>query len=645
MRVQAPASGAASQAMDLNGNPIVPASGDEVTLPEDWSRTKQKTAQLMFQVPRVVAMPRNPVSEGAAPIFSAAINHTLKEVSAAHMVDECLADVINACGICVSVVGYETSTRTVDIPQPNQADGSPTPPKSMPEIVAARYTMNRLSLADFLWPAEFRVSNWDKSPWLGYKTYVPTETVKNNPKWKEKLGDGFVGGMSGAPGGLLHHLAEDLLPVEMREQASADYTGVTVVWYNRKFLDPTAHPDELWTIVFVDGHDEPVEDAPTLWQKWVPADANGPGRYLGITKKPIRVETLVYVSDMAVPPSDSEAGRPSVREQMRARSQMLRQRDHAIPIRWYDTNRIDEEVAEQLKNGTWQDMIPMNGPGDRAIGEVARASYPKENWEFLNISKSELDSAWSLSRNGQGQMNTGRRSAEEVKTAQGATDTRLAYEKNRIERFILGNVEVLAGLMQMFHTQTDYVLLVGQDGVQRLSEWNAAKIPGQFAFELVPDSSEHLDIDVRIARALKLYNLAANSPSIRRQAIEKELIELMGFDPAKVQMEPTPGTDKPNWSQRLDGADLMNPIALAIMLKSSGIKLLPEEIAEAQKIILSASTPAPTAVAAPPPPAQPGNPEMVPPTQPAGAPAQVTPPNTSEPILKRAEGGARLMGE
>ena len=58
-RVQAPYGVTVSKHLDLNAQPIVQNAGTEVTVPEDWSRTKQKTAQLMFQVPRVVALPLN----------------------------------------------------------------------------------------------------------------------------------------------------------------------------------------------------------------------------------------------------------------------------------------------------------------------------------------------------------------------------------------------------------------------------------------------------------------------------------------------------------------------------------------------------------------------------------------------------------
>ncbi len=199
-----------------------------------------------------------------------------------------------------------------------------------------------------------------------------------------------------------------------------------------------------------------------------------------------------------------------------------------------------------------------------------------------------------------------------------------------------GNVEVLAGLMQLFHTKLDYVELVGPDGVGVLEAWNRDKIAGEFAFELVPDSSEHLDVDTKIGRVLKMYNLMANSSSIRKSALEKELIEYMGFDPAKLMnTQPPEHTDPPNVSFRFNGADLLNPLATAIMQKG-GITISMQDIQQAQALIHAASAPAPVPPGQPMPP-QPGAPPAPPPPGPP-----VTPPDVNQPILKRAEGGARL---
>jgi hypothetical protein len=623
---------------------------DRVAVAEDWSRTKQKTAQLMFQVPRVIAKAQHPDAEQGAPIFSAKLNQMLGDtgVKAAFMIDECLADVINAAGIMASVVTYENTTETKSVPDPAKvqellAQGAQMPaiqqavkdgtlPIAMvpqTDIIAQWYTLNRLSPSELLWPAEFKSSDWDKSPWLGYDSAMPTTEVlrKWGPDGSKKLPEGWK-----PSGSRPDTLADDLMTADQKPEFGSDYTKVSIIYYKGMHYRPDVkHPDCIYTMIFVEGCDQPVVDEPCKWQKWIEPTPAFEGHYVGITDFPIRVDTLVYVSDLATPPSDSEAGRPQVRQLMRFEEQQLKQRDHSIPVRWFDSNLVDEDVQEQLKNGTYQDWIPMNGPGDRAVGEVARANYPRENMEFERQASARLDRSWSMSNNQMGTMNSGRRSAKEAGIVADAADVRLEYEKNRVERFLLGNVRVLAGLMQMFETRTSYVQMVGEKNADRLMAFNNSMIANKYAFELIPDSSEHLDVETKINRALKTYNLMANSQGFNKSAMEKEILELMGYDPARFVAPPVEGKpDAPNLSFRFSGEDIAsNPIALAVMI-ANGYKITPELLKTAQLIIESAHVPAPSHVKVGEPPATPDSP--------------VTPPDANEPILKRSESGERLMG-
>jgi hypothetical protein len=624
-------------------------TSDTVAVPEDWARTKQKIAQLMFQVPKIILTPKSPERAPAAPIFQAVLNHKLHhEIKAEVMLDECLADVVNASGLMVSKVGIDIYTEPKEVPavdlsqlppevQAQLLQSGEVPMETVEQTIAQRYRWDRISPAAFLWPAEFTGSDWDAAPWLGHETWLLVEEARK----QFKLPEDFEPPTESKP-----QLLSESVRETPRQESATGYVKVQEVWYKAYLYDTDAvHPDHIRRIVFIDGVDAPVihEDSP--WQRWVEpsidqqAGVEKPGSYVGARKLPIRVATLTYVSDLAVPPSDTRAGRPQVRELSRSRSQMLRQRSRSIPMRWADPNRIDADIFERIQNGDWQDIIPISGRGDGAIGEVARANYPRENFTFQNIIGQDLDRAWSLSNNQLASQADSNRSATEANLIQSAANTRLEYEKARVARYVIGGVEVLAGLVQMFTDHAEYVELVGPDGAKRMEVWDQSTTAGEWVFDIVPDSGDRIDPTVRQERILKLYNLAANDPTINREALTRQLVESYGMDPTLVMKQaPPPKPDDPNISYRFSGEDLLNPMAVALLLKAHP-DFGPQQIQAAATMIQDAMRQMQTPQQPPQPPqGGPGGP----PPGPGGQPPPVEPPDTVSPILKRAVDGSRM---
>ena len=128
------------------------------------------------------------------------------------------------------------------------------------------------------------------------------------------------------------------------------------------------------------------------------------------------------------------------------------------------------------------------------------------------------------------------------------------------------------------------------------------------------------------------------SPNAIGAAMDAEMVRLHGYDPAQfIKEAPPPAPEPPNVSFRFSGEDLINPIALALALKS--YPLTPEDIAAASMMVKDAVAqqnrmPPPeimdgTHVA-------PGG-SQAPPT--VSDPNAVEPPETVEPILKRSVTG------
>src|SRR5690349_10439144 len=90
---------------------------DEVLVPVDWSRTRNKIAQLFFQVPKIVLFPRAPQWRPVTPLVSAVVNYQLaEEMHAEETVEEVLGDAINAAGIGIAYLSYEAEFEPEQVP-------------------------------------------------------------------------------------------------------------------------------------------------------------------------------------------------------------------------------------------------------------------------------------------------------------------------------------------------------------------------------------------------------------------------------------------------------------------------------------------------------------------------------------------------
>jgi len=323
--------------------------------------------------------------------------------------------------------------------------------------------------------------------------------------------------------------------------------------------------------------------------------------------------TLTSVSDEAVPPSDSEMGRPQVRELNESRSQMIQQRKHSAPMRWFDVNMVDDIIADQMEKGTYQGMVPMNGPGDRSIGEVARANYPRETFEFQRIIEADLDNGWSMGPNQMGFAAPGDTSASEANIMATAASVRLDYERARVLRFFLEIAEATGALMQLFQDDEKWVEMEGPDGFKTLTAWDRQKIRGDFAFECKPDAAVKVDVGQKRVESLNVYKLLRRDPLANGAEILKSVLEWHGFDLQKTMAKPAPPPPKPPALRyTFKGADLTNPMVVALVQANSEKPITPQDLQAAVALMQQAGIPAmPPEVMPVPQPGQDGQPPTV----------------------------------
>lgn len=558
---------------------------DTVLVNKDMPRVKQKVSQLFYQVPEVHLTPKRPETAGAVPVFAAVLNHKLRhELAVSGMVDEVLTDVVAVSGLGVSKIGYEVVATEVDVVtvEPEQEEalkqaGQKVPTEKQPVPIFERFFWNRVSPAKVLLPSEFVGTDFDKAAWIGIKYRKPLEIVKRD------LGLDVASEASNRDEAVVSDTTA------MDTDRPTKEVEFTEIWYKAYLFDANEkHPLKQRRIVFAEGEDQPLVHEDSPYQRF-----DEEGKFLiGMKKFPIRILTLTTIPDEAIPPADTTITRPLVSELQTSRSQMVKQRARAIPIRWYNTSILDPETVTKIEKGEIQDLIPVTAPGDQAIGEVARANYPRENFEFQRVIENDLSESWALGSNQMGSDSPGEVSATESQIIQGNTNVRLDYERNKVMRWFLDGTELVGDLLQMFADDPDYIEVVGEDRVKTLQAWDKSVIAGEFVYGAKTNSALRLDVAQERQDSRNLYQLMANEPFANRQKLVEWVASTHDMDPAQFIAQPPPKQpDAPNVSFRFSGDDLnpLNP-SFAIVLEVlalGGFQLSPDAVNAAK---LSAAT-------------------------------------------------------
>lgn len=581
----------------------------------DWSLTKTKTAHLFSQVPVVQGKWENPKYAAAVPPFLKSVNYELSEkrMHLGAAMEECMNDAVNASGIAGLVIGYAARFADIDMPvddslpgpkgpvqmstvspgklqvfaQLMKAKGVDIPMKATKHQTDYRFYGKRVSPVDLLWPAEFAGSNFDDCDWLGYRDRCSWPDAMAEFGLKAEQKDAVITANTEETH-TDRSLRSDTSSLDLSE---SEVVRFDVIYYKRSRVDEKERSfSSIWKLVLVQGVDEPVIHREWEGQRYV----EGTSKYVGACRYPLRILTLTYITDNAIPPSDSAAGRPQVDDLRRSRSQYFKNRHFSTPLRWFDINRIDRPVQDLLMRGVVQGMIPTNGDGSRAIGEIARASYPSENMAFDQTTQSDLERAWQVGADQSGAYQQGRRTGTEANIIQQNFSTRMGQEKARVAEFFLSAVEVLAGWMCLY---SDFPNLADDERQQMQQTWDMKSVPHDIALDILPDSTVILDTQAKIDRIAKFLNLTGKSGYVNPKPLIIEMAILSGIDPSKVVVDPQPHEEKPNISLRLSGKDdLQNAMAMAILI-AQNVAPTPQQIEQAKQILtMAAALPAPPGI-------------------------------------------------
>lgn len=584
---------------------------DRVYVNQDWSMTRRKAAELASQVPEVRLQAKRDQYKPAMGAFGREINDQIKEAGVGAVMFECTRDVINAAGIGVALASYEARTEVVEVPTIDLSTYPPDqvallkktnqiPTMKVPRVADKRFPCTRISPADFLWPLEFTGSDFDKAPYLGYSGRCSWSEAVHLFKLKDEDKDKVVKGA-----GYTRQNLRDTIDDE-KEPEVVEYDAI--YYWRHRFDAKEPRFDSIWWIVFAGGKDEPIVHEP-----WPGQLKTEQGQIVGATKLPIRVLTLEYISDDPIPPSDSAIARPQTNELMSSRTAMILQRKRSVPVRWYDVNRVDPMTSSNLMLGKIQNFIPVQGAGSNAIGEVARASYPPEDFNFDGVIKSDIQESWMISANQNAQMMRSGRTAKEAQLIQQNFSIPSSVERSRVAAFFVGIAEVMAGLIALYG---DFEILTPEELQQLDQAWDRRHLANKFVYSVLPDSTVLLDANQKIQRNMQALNMLGKSGFINVEYFVEETLMLMGIDPTKGATKPQPKPpEEVTASLRLTGTeDLRDPLVLAMLIRD-GKAPSTQELEVAKQLILAAQQPAMPAAptgAVPPKPGQPGQPGQPP---------------------------------
>lgn len=590
----------------------------------DWFLTKQKTANLYSQVPYVSMTHENKQYAGAIPAFAKSLNYEISEkrMNVGVPMEEVLNDVVNAAGIGGIIVGYAARFQEVEVPVGDTKTIPPQmvqqliqqkkiPTQMVPQVVSDKFFGTRISPVDLITPSEFAGYNFDDADFVGRRGRMSWAEAVNEFKLTEEDKEEVLQGTDVQ--------TEDTLrsnPDKAGQMEAKNIKFEELYYWRHRFDPEEKYFTSIWRIVFVEGKDKAVIHEAWKGQKLVQETR----KYIGANKFPIRILTLTYITDNPIPPSDSSASRPQVNDMRRSRSQMFQNRERSLPLRWFDSTRVDPLIQSLIMKGTWQGMIPSQGDGSRSFGEVARASYPSEDLAFDKQCKEDLMETWQV----QPAPGAGRQTKDQAQGAQASFATRIGQERNRVAYFFLSICEVLAGLMALY---SDFPILTEQERQQMMKAWDDKHITHDLVLKIRPDSTIVLEPGARLQKLMQFLNMTAKSGYVNAMPIITEMAELSGLDPSEVIVQPKPKEpDEPNMSFRFTGKDdIINPVVMALLVKHKQAPT-PQELQDAIKILQAAQSnqvPQPPGDAPGAPPVGPGGPPGPHPPGPGGpAPGQ-----------------------
>jgi hypothetical protein len=592
--------------------------GSTINTNRDFTLVERKKADLFYQKPDVTLSPtplteqqipqmdpntgqpavdpntQQPVMTSAVPALQAhqeIVNELLgmDGVDAVPMVHRALFDVLCTSAIGCTKMGYESVTRDVEEPVTDPTgqpvlDGMGAPvTQTVPVPIFERIFWTHFSPKQLVIPHDFRSTDWDRAPFLGFQFTAP---LTAGARAKYKLPPDFKGSQPSQEQRFDHGGASD--------PSTGVFNGTELWFRSSLYRDDIQHPEHLTHVVLIDGLDTFAlyEDCPdqTL-------DERGQLTPDSLTGYPIHLLTTRVMTDSSYPPSDCTVIRPLVNELNVFRTQMVQYRD-ACGLRWaYNTDVMPPEAVQKFVRAPIGGMIGLPGEayaaGEAAIRELPQGTMPRENFTMNDYIDADIARTTGVDAAGSGVQDANAdQTATEAQIQQGNANARLDFERGRVLQWYTKGVTKFSTLCQRYLPVEQAARIVGPQRAMFWDQWRKA-VPSSLAFTAMPDSALRVDQAVDRRQAQELYTYLANDPYIAkgRMKLLERLLRKFHIDPAGIVMPPDPPKPPPpSLGFAFKGEDLVGPQAPIVceIAQQLGIKISPEAIKLSQQMLLQA---------------------------------------------------------
>lgn len=577
--------------------------GGTINTNRDFTLVERKKADLFYQRPDVTLQP-TPLSEQPImdpltmqplmgppdaqgqqqPILATValsahqqiVNEKLSAdgVDAVRMVHQTCFDVLALSGVGFTKMGYESVTAPQDTVDP--LTGAPV---TVPVPVKEHCYWEHFGPKKAVVPHDFRSTEWDKAPFLGYKFQLPL-TKGNREKYK--LPADFEGSKGDTKQFFDHGMQNS------KDPGQDVFTG-TELWYRSiLYRDDVRDPDHLTHLVLVDGVEAPVleEDCPdqTLNDRGVLTGDS----LIGYPIHPLNMRTL---TDSAWPPADCTITRPLINELNVSREQNVQFRD-AATLRWmYNTDTLPPSSLNKIVRSPVGGMIGVPSEafvGEGAIKELPQGSMPRENFAIADYIDQDISRSWALDASQQGVQSGKDQTATAEQLQQANANARLDWERGIVLQWYVKGVTKFSTYILRYLPVEQAAQIVGPQLAQIWDAWRKTGVNSALAFTAMPDSALRVDQAVDRKTAQDLYSFLANDPFVNRQALLESLLRKFHLDPAKIVRQPDPPKpEPPKLAFSFKGEDLVAPQAPIVLeiAQQLGLKISEAAIAVSRQAL------------------------------------------------------------
>lgn len=528
----------------------------------------------------VGTLPPQPITmEDLIAIKQAVLNDKLgpEEIDAEELMDEVLFDPLAWADIAGVKVQYRCITKTVTQPklitppqptQPGSVLGISTPPQPIPdpsgatedipvtiyeEYQAKRISPKKILLDDALYTS--RVSK--DSTWIGMEFFMSQARAQKPPN------EGGLG------------LTEDEAKAQGRDDRRAVYDedssaensnglvhGYEIFCFASVHGGNNPHPKAINQLILVDG----LKERAICWRPCVDQTFDPQGRLTpdSIDALPILTLTLRPLADSPYSPSDAAFTNSNIKQLTTWRRQSIKMRDSAQGRYAYDKGAFDDPEIDKLKNGEVGDWVGVEegklaGGIEKIITPISQAHMTQDDYRGMELLKRDHDEILGIGSTQSGTPEETVQTATQIAAMSTALASRNKKEQNRVIKFYLRMVRMLDQLLMRYATETDYVLVGGDEAKAKPMLWNNKLIQGRYLYDITPDSQLSADTEGDFRLTLQFYNLTAQDPLANRIYILKRLARMRNLDPSKAILPPPPPkptTPRPNVSVTLKGEDI-----------------------------------------------------------------------------------------